>query len=79
MYGYIYITTNLINNKKYIGCHKSPEFDFKYIGSGSALQQAIKKYGKENFDCKILESINNVPTICESREQLFASEQYYIE
>ena len=26
MYGYIYITTNLINNKKYIGRKKSDKF-----------------------------------------------------
>lgn len=43
MYGYIYKTTNLINNKIYIGQHKHEKFDIKYFGSGYALVNAIKK------------------------------------
>jgi group I intron endonuclease len=50
-YGYIYITTNKINEKRYIGQHKSIDFDFKYFGSGKLLKLAIKKYGIENFIC----------------------------
>jgi hypothetical protein len=49
--GYIYITTNTINGKRYIGKHQSQEFDKKYLGSGKILKQAIKKYGIENFAC----------------------------
>ena len=78
MYGYIYITTNLIDGKKYIGKHKSSKFEFnKYIGSGKILGQAVLKYGKENFNCELLESVNNVPTICFSEEELNTSEFYY--
>jgi hypothetical protein len=50
-YGYIYITTNKINGKRYIGKHKSKDWDSKYIGSGKLLKRAIKKYGIENFQC----------------------------
>lgn len=78
MYGYIYITTNLINGRKYIGRHKSSSYDSKYFGSGVALISALNKYGVENFDNHILESINDVPTICDSEEQLMASEKYYV-
>ena len=42
MYGYIYITTNLINNKIYIGQHKSKNYDKKYLGSGLLLKRAQK-------------------------------------
>jgi len=52
--GYIYITTNLINGKIYIGQHQRSFFDRKYYGSGKAIQNALKKYGKENFKVEIL-------------------------
>lgn len=78
MYGYIYITINLIDGKKYIGKHKGSKFEFnKYIDSGKILGQAVLKYGKENFKCELLESVNNVPTICFSEEELNTSEFYY--
>ncbi len=48
MYGYIYLTTNLINKKKYVGQHKSSKFDERYKGSGKLIKKAFKKYGKEN-------------------------------
>lgn len=48
----IYITTNLINGKKYIG--KDEVNNPLYLGSGIQLQKAFKKYGKENFEKEIL-------------------------
>lgn len=54
MYGYVYITVNLINGKKYIGQHKGT-FDPNYLGSGKLIRRAIKKYGKESFTVSILE------------------------
>ena len=72
MYGYIYITTNLINNKIYIGKHASPVFEpNKYIGSGKTLLRAIKKYGIENFKNELL-------CECLTAEELNEKEQYYI-
>jgi len=49
----IYKTTNLINNKFYIGqdFNDNP----KYYGSGKLITFAIKKYGKENFKKEIIE------------------------
>ena len=71
MYGYIYKTTNLINDKYYIGKHKSESFDSSYYGSGIAFTRALKKYGKENFKREIL-------AWCESKEELNEKEKYYI-
>lgn len=52
---YIYKTTNLINGKIYIGqsCKESSKSK-SYIGGGTLLALAIKKYGKENFSKEIL-------------------------
>lgn len=55
-YNFVYVTTNLINGKQYVGDHSSDILDDDYLGSGRPLfENAIKKYGKKNFERKILE------------------------
>lgn len=54
MYGYVYKTTNKLNNKIYIGQHKASSFDNSYYGSGTIIQNALNKYGKENFQVEVL-------------------------
>lgn len=65
----IYITTNLVNNNKYIGKDKynNPE----YIGSGTLFKRAIKKYGKHCFKKEILAYANSI-------KELNELEKYYI-
>lgn len=72
MIGYIYLTTNLINNHKYIGKRQKSKFDESYKGSGKRLKAAIEKYGWDNFSCEILKW-------CETLEELNNSEKEYIE
>ena len=48
----IYKTTNLINNKIYVG--QDSKNNPTYLGSGSYIKRAIRKYGKENFKKEIL-------------------------
>jgi len=66
----IYRTVNLINGKWYIGKDESDR-DY-YLGSGKALNNAINKYGKENFKKEILEE-------CETRDELNNREIYWID
>lgn len=68
---YIYLTTNLINNKKYIGMHHG-ELNDNYLGSGNSITEAIKKYGKENFKRIILHISKNYEDNCQW-------EKFYIE
>jgi len=65
----IYLTTNLINGKKYIGLdsYNRPW----YLGSGTVLKKAIVKYGKSNFKKEILEK-------CSTIEELRERELYWI-
>jgi group I intron endonuclease len=50
----VYKTINLINQKYYIGKHSSIDPNDEYLGSGKALQRAIKKYGIANFKKEVL-------------------------
>ena len=72
MIGYIYKTTNLINNKIYIGKHISEKVSKTYKGSGKILKQAFKKYGKENFLCEVI-------AIASTEDELNTLEAYWIE
>lgn len=51
--GFIYMWTNTINGKRYIGLHVGKDTD-GYIGSGTAFRHAVKKYGIEAFKRQIL-------------------------
>jgi len=67
--GVIYMTTNLINGKKYIG--RDSKNNPNYFGSGLLLKYAIRKYGKHNFEKRIME-------ICSSKEDLIKREEYWL-
>lgn len=58
---YVYIITNLINNKKYIGLstNKKKSLRKTYYGSGKLIKKAIEKYGKENFTKEIVKEFEN--------------------
>lgn len=68
---FIYMTTNKINGKKYIGQHRGYTND-TYLGSGLGILRAVKAYGKENFERQILE-------ICSTEEELDERERYWIQ
>lgn len=55
-FGYVYVTINTISNKRYIGIsYKKGESTRSYLGSGTYLKSALKKYGRENFKKYIID------------------------
>jgi len=71
---YIYKTTNLINEKYYIGMHSTDNLDDGYVGSGKRLWYSIKKYGKENFKCEIIEILPNRKLLKEREKEIVNKE-----
>jgi len=70
-YGFVYITTNMINGKRYIGQHKFKK-DWKYyLGSGVIIKRAIKKYGRENF-------VRDIVALTYTKEELNHLEEEFI-
>jgi hypothetical protein len=59
----IYKTTNLVNQKFYVG--KDTNNNPNYYGSGKRLKLAIKKYGIVNFKKETLEVCNTLELLNE--------------
>ena len=70
-YGFIYITTNTLNHKQYIGKKVFDSHWRTYLGSGIGLKRAIDKYGKEKFTRKIID-------LAVSKDELNKKEKFYI-
>ena len=70
---YIYLITNKLNGKKYIGkrsTKKEIEQD-NYMGSGTLLRLAFKKYGRDNFTKDIL-------GVCDTAKEAFEVEELLV-
>ena len=68
MFFFTYKTINIINGKCYYGMHCSETLNDAYLGSGTAIKRAIKKYGAEKFSRTILEQFS-------TKEELIAAEK----
>jgi len=65
-HNYFYKITNLINGKFYYGIHSTNNLNDGYMGGGTLLRYAQKKYGIENF---IKEIIADYPTRKEASDR----------
>ena len=73
-YNYVYIIENTINNKVYIGVHKTDNLDDGYMGSGLALIRSQKKYGMENFKKEIISFHSSYKDALEEEKALVNTE-----
>lgn len=79
--GRVYLITNLVNGKKYVGCTEKDIQtrwrmhlkDARRITTASALHKAIRKYGHRSF------SIIELEVVSGSRQTLFEAETRFIE
>ena len=69
----IYITTNLITNKSYVGYHSTNNINDRYLGNGKIIKRSIRKYGSKNFKKEILELCTK--DNWESRETFWINEK----
>lgn len=69
---YVYQIKNEINGKIYIGKHSTNNIDDNYMGSGTRITRAIKKYGIENFTKTIID-------VCLTEEQAFELESFIVD
>jgi hypothetical protein len=55
MFYYLYEIRNTVNDKIYIGVHQTKDINDGYMGSGTVINKAYEKYGKDKFIKTILE------------------------
>jgi group I intron endonuclease len=71
MYYLVYKITNKINGMYYIGAHQTNDKQDDYMGSGTRIKNAIKKYGKQNFEKEILIEVKTI-------EEMYLKEKEFI-
>ena len=66
-----------MNNKIYVGVHKTSRLDDGYMGSGKVIRRAIEKHGLENFHKDILEFFGNAEDMY-AREKEIVTEEFLL-
>ncbi len=72
MFHYLYCIKNIVDGKVYVGKHSTENLDDGYMGSGVAINEAIKNEGLENFRRHILKFF-------ETSQDAFAFEQMLVD
>jgi len=72
MIHYVYITTNILTGQQYVGDRSCKNIsNDSYLGSGTYLKNSIKKYGKEKFIKKVIDTFN-------TRQEAYEAQEKYI-
>ena len=71
----VYEVTNTVNGKTYVGVHQTNNPYDEYMGSGSAIKLAHRKYDKHRFVKKVLAIYDN-PDDMFSHEAEIVTEEY---
>jgi hypothetical protein len=74
MHYIVYKITNIVNEKIYIGVHRTIDIDDNYFGSGVALKNAIKKHGINNFQKEVLFVFDNESEMFEKEKEIVNEE-----
>ena len=74
MFYYLYQITNLVNNKIYVGIHKTNDMSDGYMGSGKVIKRAIEKHGIDNFQKVILETFENSEAMYACEKEIVTEE-----
>lgn len=77
MFYIIYKITNNLDDKIYIGSHKTTNINDGYMGSGKYLNSAINKHGTENFTKEIL-FVFSTPEEMYAKEAELVNEQFLL-
>jgi len=70
MYYTFYKITNNINRKIYYGIHRTNDLADGYMGSGTVLRLAKKKYGTSNFSKEILNIFDNADDMYDKENEV---------
>ena len=71
---FVYKTINKLNGKEYIGVHSTYHINDGYLGSGTILKKAIRKYGRKNFERIIINQFKYREEAFQKEKELVSAE-----
>lgn len=72
-YYYVYVITNLLLNKQYVGskvCYKNDPYNDGYMGTSKYLNEDFKIYGLINFKKEIISFYDNVQDMLNAESEM---------